>query len=142
MRHGEDDVEILDRQQFGLAIFEPLRTRERLALRTVPIAAAVESDALVAAGIALLDVAAQRGRAAALDGAHHAALPTAQAVGMVTTIGRPRRRKMSATSSPVGRMAAAQKTLGGVGAGTGRSSLGNRSKGLVVAHTSLVATFR
>ena len=49
---------------------------------------------------------------------------------------------MSATSSPAGRTAAGQKMAGGVGAGTGSSSLGNRSKGLVVAHTSLVATLR
>lgn len=49
---------------------------------------------------------------------------------------------MSATSSPAGRTTAVQKTAGGVGVGTGGSNLGNRSKGLVVAHTSLVATFR
>ena len=56
-------------EQFGLPILEPLRAGERLALRAVPIAAAVVGDALVAAGVALLDVAAERGRAAALDGA-------------------------------------------------------------------------
>ena len=56
------------------AVLEPLRARQRLALRAVPIAAAVEGDALVAAGVALLDMAAERRRAAALDGAHDAAL--------------------------------------------------------------------
>ena len=54
----------------------------------------------------------------------------------------PRWRRMSATSGPEGRTGAAQKTAGGVGAGVGASGLGSRSKGLVVAHTSLVATFR
>ena len=62
LRHGEDHVEVFDRQQFGLTILEPLRARQRLALRAMTIPAAVEGDALVAAGVALLDVAAQRCR--------------------------------------------------------------------------------
>src|SRR5438477_553895 len=49
---------------------------------------------------------------------------------------------MSATSSPMGRTAGAQKAAGGLGAGGGGATLGNRSKGLVVVHTVLVATFR
>lgn len=36
-RHSEDDVEVLDGQQFGLAVFEPLSAGEGLALGTVTI---------------------------------------------------------------------------------------------------------
>ena len=38
-RQGEDDVVIRNRQQLGLAVFEPLPRRGRLALRAVPVAA-------------------------------------------------------------------------------------------------------
>ena len=88
LRHGEDNVEVFDRQQFGLAIFEPFGARQRLALRAVPVPAAIEGHALITAGVALLDVATQRSRAAALDGAHDAALHAAQVLRVLTTIGR------------------------------------------------------
>ena len=55
-RQGEHDMEILDWQELGAPILEPLRARERLALWTMPVAAPVERDPLVAAGVALLDV--------------------------------------------------------------------------------------
>ena len=83
----EDDVEILDRQQFSLPVFQPLHACHRLTLRTVAIAATVERDALVPAGVALLDMTAQRGRAAALDGAHDAALAAAQALAVLLAVG-------------------------------------------------------
>ena len=73
-RHGKDDMEILHGQQVGLAIREPLGARQPLALRAVPIAAAVVGDADLAAVVALLDVAAERRGAARLDGRHDAAL--------------------------------------------------------------------
>jgi hypothetical protein len=38
-RQGEDDVVVGDRQQFRLAVFEPLPRRRGLALRTVAVAA-------------------------------------------------------------------------------------------------------
>ena len=52
------------------------------------IPATVEGDALVATGIALFNVAAQCRRSALLNGAHDAALPTAQSQGVIFTVGR------------------------------------------------------
>jgi hypothetical protein len=54
----------------------------------------------------LLDMAAERGRPAPLDGRHDAALCGGQAAGLIGAIGVAWRRKMSATSSP-GRMVSA-----------------------------------
>ena len=42
--HGEDDVEVADRQQVGLARGQPLARRGTLALGAVPVAAAVVGD--------------------------------------------------------------------------------------------------
>src|SRR5204863_5097081 len=84
--HGEDNVEVFDRQEFGLSVLQPLRAHQRLALRTVPRSAAVERDALVTAGVALLDVAAERGGATALDVTHGTALPTAERAAVLQTI--------------------------------------------------------
>ena len=59
-RQGEDEVIIRNRQEFGLAVFEPLPRRGGLALRTVAVAAGIVGDALVRAVLAALDVAAER----------------------------------------------------------------------------------
>src|SRR6516225_1372557 len=67
---GEDDVEIADRQQIGLARREPILCRRALTFWTMAIAARVISDAAVAAILAALDMAAERGRAALLDRRH------------------------------------------------------------------------
>jgi hypothetical protein len=48
--HGE----IRDLQEFGVAIGEPFRSRQALALRTVPVAAGIIGDAGFAAVLALL----------------------------------------------------------------------------------------
>jgi hypothetical protein len=58
--------------------------RRALALRAVPVAAAVVGDRGVGAILAARDVSAQRRRAAVLDGAHHLELEQAHvtAVGM------------------------------------------------------------
>ena len=74
LRHGEDDVEVWRCEELGLSVLKPLGARQRLAFWAVAIAARVVRDALVAAGIALLDVAAQRGRATLLDRRHDPAL--------------------------------------------------------------------
>ena len=66
-RHGEDDVEVRHRQQLGLAISEPLRAGQTLALRAVPVAAGIVGDAGLAAILAALDMAAERRRPAGLD---------------------------------------------------------------------------
>ena len=89
LRQGEDDVEVFDRQQLGLPILQPLSAHERLALRAMPVAAAVERNALVPAGVALLDVATQRRRATVLYGGHDTALPTAERVSVIVTVRKP-----------------------------------------------------
>ena len=53
-RHGEDEVEIGDWQQLGLAIGEPLRAAQPLALWTVPVAAGVVGDTGSAAVLAAM----------------------------------------------------------------------------------------
>src|ERR1700674_4748526 len=87
---GKDDVEILDPvEQLGLAIFEPLGARERLALGAGAMATAVIGDALMAAAVALLDMATEGGSATAFDGAHGAQLPPAERRGMRLPVNGP-----------------------------------------------------
>jgi len=52
------DVEIFAVEQLGLTLVEPLRAPQGLAFGAVPVAAAIESVALIAAGVALLYVTA------------------------------------------------------------------------------------
>jgi hypothetical protein len=59
LRHGEHHVEVRDGQQVRLTAVEPVCAGERLALRTVPVTTRVVGNALVSAGVALLDVATQ-----------------------------------------------------------------------------------
>ena len=73
-RHREDDVEIRHRQQIGLTIGKPLGACQALALRAVPVAAAVVGDADHAAVVAPLDMATERCRPARRDGGHDPAL--------------------------------------------------------------------
>jgi hypothetical protein len=81
--HGKDDVEVIDPgEQLGLAIFEPLRAGEGLALGAGAMATAVIGDALMAAAVTLLDMATEGGGATAFDGAHGAQLPPAERRGM------------------------------------------------------------
>src|SRR3546814_7566860 len=86
-RHGEDDVEVFDRQQFGLTGGEPLDAGLALALRAVPVAAGVVGVTDAAALPAVLDMAAECRRAAQLDGAHPPPLDPAQVTVMRTAIG-------------------------------------------------------
>ena len=51
-RQREDDVEVADRQQIGLARGEPVPCRRALALGAMPVAAGVVGDAAVAAVLA------------------------------------------------------------------------------------------
>lgn len=73
-RHRKDEMEIRDRQQVDAAIGHPLSARQALTLRAVPVATAVIGDANEATVIASLDMAAERGGAANLDGGHNAPL--------------------------------------------------------------------
>ncbi len=57
-RNREDDVKILDRQQFALPAFQPPGPGQGLALGTVAVAAGVVADAGEGTVAALFDVAA------------------------------------------------------------------------------------
>jgi hypothetical protein len=72
-----------------LALFDPLRSRERLTLRTMPIAATVVGDASMLAVVARLDVAAERSGATCGDRPHDAPLRIRQRSLVLSTIGGP-----------------------------------------------------
>ncbi len=81
-RQTEDDVEVADRQQVGLAFRQPGARSSTLALRAVPVAATVVGDALMAAVLAGLDMTARSRRAARLDRRHDLELRQAQLPGI------------------------------------------------------------
>ena len=74
MRQGEYDVEVGDAEEFFFSCGEPALASLCLALRTVPVPAGVIRDGLMTALRTLIDVAAQRGRAAASDRPQHTQL--------------------------------------------------------------------
>ena len=135
-------MKVIHGNEIGLAIFQPLRTDQRLTLRAVPIATTVKGNTLVTAGITLLDVPPERGSSTALDGAHDATLPATERVSVVLAVAGPGLAKDVRHLEPGGTHFLSQKCAGGVGGGDGGSTLGSKSKGLAVAHTVLVATFR
>jgi hypothetical protein len=108
----------------------------------VPISTTVEGDALMSAIVTLLDVTAKRCGAATLDRAHDAALPAAESVSVLLAVARPGLAEDVRHFEPGGAQRPPQKWAGGVGVGSGGSTLSNKSKGLVVEHTVVVATFR
>jgi hypothetical protein len=55
----------------------------------VPISATVEGNALVTAAVTLLDMSAERGRAAPLDRAHDATLPATERVSVMLSVAGP-----------------------------------------------------
>ena len=67
---GEHDVEVGDRQQFGLPLFEPAGPFRVLALGAMPVTAGVVGNPAVSAAAAFLDMAAERRRAAGFNGPH------------------------------------------------------------------------
>jgi hypothetical protein len=85
--HGKDDVKIADLQEFGLSIFDPLRTCETLTFWAVPVAAAIETIPFMPTLIATLEVTAQRRRATHLDCSHDAPLRRGHRRAMLLTIG-------------------------------------------------------
>ena len=71
VRHGEDDMEIVQRNQFAGARGDPAVARLRLALGAVAVTAGVEGEAeILSAPGAAVAVSAERRRAAALDSPH------------------------------------------------------------------------
>jgi hypothetical protein len=74
VRDREDDMEVLAVEKFGLAIFDPLGTGQRLALWTMPVPARPVANTLLAALIALLDLSSESCRPAQFDRSHDAPL--------------------------------------------------------------------
>ena len=79
---GEDHMEVRDRQQVGLALFEPGLSRLALTLGAVTVTAGVVAHRQTLTGLAAGDVAAELGGAAGFDGRHDLELAKAQAPGM------------------------------------------------------------
>ena len=90
LRNGEHHVEIVGIKKIGLPIVEPRCPGKRLAFRTMPVSAAVVSEALMAARVALLEMATENGGATQFDGAHGTSLPTAKRIGMRLPVGGPK----------------------------------------------------
>ena len=67
----ENDVGVRRGQQFGTARVEPAVAGVALALRAMPVAARIVGDGAMATARTLIDVAAQCGGAASLDGNEH-----------------------------------------------------------------------
>ena len=67
-RQREHHVEVGHRQQLGFALSQPLLRGGALALRAVPVAAAVVGDGRVGTVFAACDMPAESRRAAVLDG--------------------------------------------------------------------------
>jgi hypothetical protein len=80
--NAEDDVEVSDRQQVGLALGQPRARGSALALGAMPVAATVISDPPVAAVLACLDMTAEGRGSAMLDRRHDLELMKAQVTGM------------------------------------------------------------
>ena len=75
-----------DRQQFGLPLGQPCRSRGPLAFRAMAVAAGIIGDADQAAVGTTLDMAAEPRCPARLDRAHDAALSSAKMTGTRLTI--------------------------------------------------------
>ena len=67
-RHGEDDVEVADRQQLCFTLGEPLLGGCALTFWAMPVAAAVVGDDAVCTVLAARHMAAKRRGTATLDG--------------------------------------------------------------------------
>src|SRR5260370_25190512 len=78
MRHAEDQVIVVHRQQFLLTFAKPLIASVGLALGTVPVAARIIGDGLMATAGALIAMSTKRGGAAACDGIEHLTLRPGQ----------------------------------------------------------------
>ena len=93
-RKREYDMEVRHRQKLGLAIGKPLLCRCGLAFVAMPITARVIGNPCITAVLVLaaFNVAAERNRAAALDGTHHLQLVEAHMAGVGLT---PRRSEVA-----------------------------------------------
>jgi len=79
---GEDEVEVIHREQLLAAGRQPSLLCESLAFRTMTVAAGVVDDPHAPTRVALQSVAAEGGCAAPLDGAHGAKLTSGKPMGL------------------------------------------------------------
>ncbi len=70
----EDDMKIVRLENLRFPFFDPLRTRQRLALGAMPVAAAIVAGTLVRTAVAPFEMTAEGRRSAHLDRGHDAAL--------------------------------------------------------------------
>ena len=82
-------MEIADRQKVGFALGQPDAGSGALALGAMPVAAAIVGNHSMGAFLAARDMAAERHRAAALDGRHHLHLVEADVPGIGAAPRRP-----------------------------------------------------
>jgi hypothetical protein len=87
LRQCEDHMIVLDRQQIGLARFQPRAGGRALAGGAMPVPTTCVGDLLVPASLALPDVTPERHRTAGLDRTHHAPLATIEVTGIGLAIG-------------------------------------------------------
>ena len=126
----EDDMEILAVQQFVPALGDPGGAGGALALGAVAVAAGTVAVAAVPAAVALLDLAAEGGGAAFLDGGHDTPLQGGQGMAATCAEGVPVvLEDIRDFESRAGHRAVRDATSA---AGCGR---GSRSSGLVAEHT-------
>src|SRR5450432_2080993 len=78
-------MEVRHRKEVGLARGEPFRGGGALALRAMPVAAAIVGNDSVCAALAARHMTAERRGAAALDGTHHLHLVEADVTDVGTT---------------------------------------------------------
>ena len=74
LRYSKDHMKIWGVKKLGLAVFQPLGARHRLAFWAVAITAAVVEDALVVTAITALDVTTKCCGSTQFDRAHDAPL--------------------------------------------------------------------
>ena len=86
LRQCEDHVKILDRQQVGLALFQPSAGGRALARRAMSVPAAAVGDLGKSAVRTAPDVPSQRRRTAGLDRRHDATLAAIEMAGIGLTI--------------------------------------------------------
>ncbi len=87
LRDSKDQVEILDWQEFGAPIIEPLRPSQGLAFGTMPIPARVVGVARIATEIAGFLVAPERRGPTGFDGVHDATLREGKRIAARTPVG-------------------------------------------------------
>ena len=81
VRQGEDDVEVLDREQIGTSGFDPIGLSHGLTLGAVSVAARVIDGASVPASVAGFEVTTEGGRSTLTQVADHLVLDATHRMG-------------------------------------------------------------